>query len=105
MSPEGYGIDDTSVNFSAADIDFGAFTVDKDRTQLYAFEAAIGIEKKGFFPVMARNPYNKMLQAFRNEHISFEDKLNPYIICYKKLPSVSSTEKYVSTVKHTQNEH
>ena len=54
------------VNFSTETLDFGAFTVEKEQEQLYAFETVLGVERGGFFPVMARNCSNRQFQLFKN---------------------------------------
>lgn len=55
----------------------------------YEFICAIGIEK-GIFPVVCRSRYNNQLYVIKNESVemlSKKNKINPYIICLKRVSS------------------
>ena len=84
MDSEGYAVDQTQIDFIHDVIDMGAFTLNKERQVMYTFQCAVGVEKGGFYPVMARNAHNKQLQLFRNHMIEHSQNINPYILCYKR---------------------
>lgn len=61
------------------------------------------LERGYLYPVMARNNYNKQIQIFRNENISYSEKLNPYIICYKRRKSEKATQKFADICEALTN--
>lgn len=70
----------------------------------YEFVCGVGIEK-GMFPVVCRSRYNNQLYVIKNEPIemlSKKTKINPYIICLKKVSSTKTTEFYQEIVKQSQ---
>lgn len=70
----------------------------------YEFVSGIGIEK-GIFPVVCRGRYNSQLYVIKNETVdmlSKKTKINPYIICLKRVSSAKTTEFYQEIVKQSQ---
>lgn len=83
----------------------GAFTVQKEKEVLYVFECAVGVERGGFYPVMARNPNNKQLQLFKNQTIEYSQKINPYILCYKRQTYSKEKSHHINSNKENSLEH
>ena len=96
MGKDGNSIDLTPIELSTDSLDMGAFTGRPEEEILYDFESAVCIEKNCVFPLVVMNKFNNQKYVIRNEIVEFcKDKMNPYLLCYKKRVSESAKQKLI----------
>jgi hypothetical protein len=87
-------MDETEIELSTESLDLGSFTSTPEEEMMYDFECAVCIEKKCLFPLVVIGQSNRQKYVIRNETVELcKDKMNPYILCYRRRPSATAKQK------------